>query len=365
MEWVKVIVRNSIAWSPTTGERLVVLSMHHARVSFSDPSMDKFSSIVANLTRRVARAGMRAMVRAVRRMALVPKDVSARGARIRFVEAGAGAPLLLIHDFAASREVWTRTISRFAEGFRVIAPDLPGFGASEKPDPQRYAYGWDAFSDSMFDLLAALGTGRVHVCGHGMGAGVALSLAARHPALVDKLVLTSALVFPPASEHALDRTGRVPLLGALMWRQFMGHALFRSYLQSTVYSGASKIPAERADELFTAFNAPAGRQAAHATLVAKADTRPLVARLPRVTATTATLVIWGRDDEIAPVEHGRRLARELRGRFEVLECGRCPPDELPDAFATAVISFLERESPVSSSRSGEKKPASKRRSATP
>jgi pimeloyl-ACP methyl ester carboxylesterase len=269
---------------------------------------------------------------------LVPKDVSARGARIRFVEAGAGAPLLLVHDFAATREVWTASITRFAQNFRVVAPDLPGFGASEKPDPQRYAYGWDAFSDSMFDLVAALGLGRVHVCGHGMGGGVALSLAARHPALVHKLVLTSALVYQP-QEHALERTGRIPLVGALLWRQLMGSALFRAYVQATVYSGAARMPVGRADALYEAFNAPAGRQAAHATLVAKADTRPLVARLPRVTADT--LVVWGRDDDVAPVEHGRRLARELRGRFEVLECGRCPPEEEPDAFAAAVTSFLE------------------------
>ena len=269
---------------------------------------------------------------------LVPKDVSARGARIRFVEAGAGAPLLLLHDFAATREVWTAAVTRLAGSFRVVAPDLPGFGASEKPDPLRYAYGWDAFSDSVFDLVAALGLGRVHVCGHGMGGGVALSLAARHPALVHKLVLTSALVFPP-KDHALERAGRVPLVGALLWRQMMGQALFRAYVQNTVYSGASRIPAGRAEELYEAFNAPAGRQAAHATLVAMADTRPLVARLPRVAA--ETLVIWGRDDEVAPIEHGRRLARELHGRFEVLECGRCPPDEVPDAFASAVASFLE------------------------
>ncbi len=269
---------------------------------------------------------------------LVPKDVSARGARIRFVEAGAGAPLLLLHDFAATREVWTSSIMRLAQSFRVVAPDLPGFGASEKPDPQRYAYGWDAFSDSMFDLIAALGLGRVHVCGHGMGGGVALSIAARHPALVHKLVLTSALVYPP-QEHALERAGRIPLVGALLWRQMMGQALFRAYVQSTVYSGAARIPVGRAEELYEAFNAPAGRQAAHATLVAIADSRPLVARLPRVAA--ETLVVWGRDDEVAPVEHGRRLARELHGRFEVLECGRCPPDEAPDAFATAVSSFLE------------------------
>lgn len=278
---------------------------------------------------------------------LVPKDVSARGARIRFVEAGAGAPLLLVHDFAATREVWSATIERFAESFHVLAPDLPGFGASEKPDPQRYSYGWDAFSDSMFDLVAALGLGRVHVCGHGMGGGVALSLAARHPSLVHKLVLTSALVYQP-QEHALERAGRVPVIGALLWRQAMGHALFKAYVQATVYSGAARIPAGRVDELYEAFNAPAGRQAAHATLVAKADTRPLVARLPRVTADT--LVVWGRDDEVAPVEHGRRLARELRGRFEVLECGRCPPDEVPEAFATAVTSFLEA---VPSKRNGQ------------
>src|SRR3954463_9374879 len=150
------------------------------------------------------------MVRAM----LLPKDVSARGARIRFVEAGAGAPLLLVHDFAATRDVWETSIARFAENFRVVAPDLPGFGASEKPDPQRYAYGWDAFSDSLFDLVAALGLRRVFLFGHGMGGGVALSLAARHPALVHKLVLSSALVYSPV-EHALERAGRIPVVGAL------------------------------------------------------------------------------------------------------------------------------------------------------
>jgi pimeloyl-ACP methyl ester carboxylesterase len=269
---------------------------------------------------------------------LVAKDVSARGARIRFVEAGAGPALLLVHDFAATREIWGRAILPLSQTFRVVAPDLPGFGGSEKPDPQKYAYGWDAFSDSLFDLVAALGLGRVHVCGQGMGGGVALSLAARHPALVHKLVLSSALVYPP-QEHALERTGQVPVVGALLWRQMMGHALFRAYVQSTVYSGTARIPPGRIDELYAAFNAPAGRQAAHATLLAKADTRPVIARLPRVTADT--LVVWGRDDAIAPVEHGRRLARELRGRFEVLECGRCPPDEQPDAFAATAVSFLE------------------------
>lgn len=279
--------------------------------------------------------------------AIVSRDITARGpalrgshpgSRIRFVEAGEGPPLVLLHDHAASHETFTEAMAHLAPRFRVLAPDLPGFGASEKPDPQRYAYGYDTFAESIADLVAALGLGRVHLCGHGLGAGVALTLAATHPALVHGLVLVDANVFP-ADEHALGRAGRLPVLGALLWRQIMGSALFRRYLNGTVYAGARGLPRGRFESLYRAFNAPAARQAAHATLVGTADTRPLVARLPRVTA--ETLVVWGREDRVSPVELGRRLARELRARFDVLECGRCPPDEMPREFAALVTGFLD------------------------
>jgi pimeloyl-ACP methyl ester carboxylesterase len=279
--------------------------------------------------------------------AMLVRDVSARGARIRFVESGSerpasgqatGVPLVLCHDSLASHECFLATIDHLAKDFRVIAPDLPGFGASEKPDPQRYPYGWDGFANSIADLVGALGLGRVHVCGHAMGGGVALALAALHPALVHKLVLCDALVYP-IDEHVLERVGRVPVVGAVLWRQLMGHALFRNYVEGSVYAGCTNVPPGRVDAFFGAFNAPAARQAAHATIVAKSDTRPLVARLPRVNA--ESLVVWGRDDRMAPVEHGRRLARALKARLEVLECGRCPPDEEPAAFASVVASFLK------------------------
>ncbi|MDB4941121.1 MAG: putative hydrolase [Labilithrix sp.] len=273
-------------------------------------------------------------------------DVSTRGARIRFVSSDLptsappdGSPLVFLHDALASHASFLGAMEHLRRSVRVIAPDLPGFGDSEKPDPQRYAYGYDAFADSIADLVAALGLGRVHVCGHGMGGGVALALAARHPALVNKLVLVDAFVYP-AAEHVLDRMGRVPVLGRLLWSQLVGRAVFRSYVEATSYAGTRALPAGRLDAFYDAFNAPAARQAAHATLVAKEDTRSIVARLPRVQA--PTLVVWGRSDEVAPVEHGRRLARALRGRIEVLECGRCPPDEEPEAFAAMVASFLQQ-----------------------
>jgi pimeloyl-ACP methyl ester carboxylesterase len=269
-------------------------------------------------------------------------DVSARGgARIRFVEAGRGTALVLIHDALGDHHTFERALDRLSASFHVVVPDLPGFGASEKPDPVRYAYGYDAFAEAIFDLVAALGLGRVHLCGHGMGGGVALTLAAKHPSLVHRLVLSSPLVFPidDRREHTLDRLARIPLLGGFVWRQVVGTSLFRSYIEGAMYAGAARPRPERALALYENFNAPAARQAAHATIAAKADTRALVARLPRVSADT--LVLWGRDDRLAPIEHGRRLARELRGRFEVLECGRSAPDEVPDVFASTLLGFLE------------------------
>src|SRR5271170_5853424 len=110
----------------------------------------------------------------------IARDVAARGARIRFVEAGRGPPLLLVHDYLSSRIAWEDVLPLLATRFHVIAPDLPGFGESEKPPPSRYRYDFTAFAESLVDLVAALGLVRPSVCGHAMGGAVALTLAATH-----------------------------------------------------------------------------------------------------------------------------------------------------------------------------------------
>src|SRR5579863_6201732 len=154
-------------------------------------------------------------------------DVAARVARIRFIEAGTGPPLILLHDYLASRVVWDDVLPGLAERFRVIAPDLPGFGESEKPPPGRYRYDFEAFSESLVDLIAAVGLGRVSLCGHALGGAVALTLAATHAHLVDKLVLVNPLVYPPRQDPLSSIAG-VPILGPLVYKQMFGRALFRS-----------------------------------------------------------------------------------------------------------------------------------------
>jgi pimeloyl-ACP methyl ester carboxylesterase len=272
---------------------------------------------------------------------LTTRDVAARGARIRFVEAGDGPPLVLIHDYLASRVAWNDVLAGLSTRFRVIAPDLPGFGESEKPPPSRYRYDFEAFCESLADLVAAAGLGRVSLCGHAMGGAVALTLAATYAHVVDKLVLVNPLVYPPRPD-ALSRIAGVPILGPLVFKQLYGRSLFRSRFLGHGQGPANDEDGEalrRVDHLFDLFDDPAAREAAYDTMMAMHDTRPLTASVPRVSA--PTLVAWGRANRASPVEQGRRLVRELGGaRFEVFDCGRSPAEECPAAFTSVVTSFL-------------------------
>jgi pimeloyl-ACP methyl ester carboxylesterase len=268
----------------------------------------------------------------------ITRDVAARGARIRFVEAGRGSPLVLVHDCLASRAVWDDVLTQLSHHFHVVAPDLPGFGESEKPPPGRYGYDFDAFSESLVDLAAALGLVRLSLCGHGLGGAVALTLAAEHAHLVEKMVLVNPLVYPSRPD-ALTRIAGVPVIGPLVFKQMLGRTLFRNHFLWQGRSIENGAPMRRIDHFFDLFDAPAAREAAYATMRATLDTRALMARVPRVT--TPTLVLWGRRSRTGPVDHGRRLARELNGaRFEVLDCGPSPAEECPEAFAHALTAFL-------------------------
>lgn len=268
------------------------------------------------------------------------RDVTVRGVRIRAVEAGPkDAPaLLLIHGFLVSQLEWADVLEPLAERFHVIAPDLPGFGDSEKPGPARYPYGIDSFSEAMADLVAAFGVGRAHVMGHSMGGAVALTLAAEHPELVQRLVVVDPLVYP--FEMALKaKLVLYPVVGPLIFKQLYGRGMFRAYFRDEVFGGGAHDTA-RVDEHYERFNSPAARESAYATLRAIQDTRSLVARLGRVR--TPTLVVWGRDDRIFPVAHASRLAKDLTdARLEVLSAGHSPGEEIPSAFLGVVQEFLE------------------------
>jgi pimeloyl-ACP methyl ester carboxylesterase len=271
---------------------------------------------------------------------LLARDVTARGVRMRVVETGTGAPLLLIHDLLTSHVEFEPIVFPLGNSLRVLAPDLPGFGESEKPSSTRYAYGVDTFAEAMVDLVAALELGRIVALGHGLGGAIAITLAAEHPELVEKLVLVAPLAYPFRPDIA-SRLATVPVVGSLLMKQLYGRRGFRRYYRESVFSPGFDVPLERIDRDYDAFNSPAARESAYATVRAIRDTRSVVARIPRVLA--PTLIIWGDADRITPPSTGQRLAREIQGaRLKVLPAGHAPHREAPADFVRTVTEFLAR-----------------------
>ncbi len=285
--------------------------------------------------------GRKAQLYAPMHAAPAVHDVSAHGIRIRFHEMGSGKPLVLIHGFLANRHTWDDVLGRLAADFRVVAIDLPGFGESEKPNPSKFKYDFDAFAESVLDVTAALGLSRVSVGGHGLGGSIALALAARHPSVVENLVLVDPLVYP--SRHGLLlEASALPLVGRLAFKQLYGRSAFHNFFE--FYGQESTAPRERIDQMFSQFGSPAARESAHATLMTMLDTRSLVAMLPRIQA--RTLVMWGREDEKSPVAHARNLSRQLTSaRLEILSCGHFPHEEKPDEFCATLREFLAPQTP--------------------
>ncbi len=266
------------------------------------------------------------------------RDVTARGTRTRVVEAGDGAPLVLIHGFLGTHRVFDDVFSTLARTFHVLAIDLPGFGDSEKPPPSRFNYNIETFSEVVADVISALNVGPSHVLGHGLGGAVALNLAALHAEFVDRLVLVAPQILPhnPSSR---TRLFLMPLLGAFFFKQVFGRSMFRGYFNADVYGPGHAVPLERIDSFFASFNSPAARESAYAVLRASLDTRTSVARLGRVRA--PTLVVWGRADCLLSPQDAPKLVRQMScAHMEFIDSGHSPQEERPDGFAEIVQRFL-------------------------
>ena len=247
-------------------------------------------------------------------------------------EAGSGPPLLFVHGLLVSHLEWAEVIERLAPSFRCIAPDLIGFGQSDKPSEKRFPYTREAFAETLRDLLAKLEIAETHVAGHSLGGAIAIQLAADYPQLIDRLAVVDSAVY----EFRLPMKGRLPLvpvLGPIAFKRLYGRKMFRAYFEDDVFSGHGGVDLSRVDAYYDDFDAPGGRDAAYAALLNTLDVSTLSPRIGRVQA--ETLVVWGDEDRLIPVGLAHRLARDIpRARLAVVaHSGHAPNEEHPDRVA--------------------------------
>lgn len=143
-------------------------------------------------------------------------SVSVDGAEVAYAQQGRLAlpPLVMLHGWAASHKFWKYSFSAFSPRWRVIAPDMAGFGISEKPDRDYTVEGLAAWLGRFLD---ALKLDRVTLAAHSMGGTIALLYALQHPERIEKLVVSNPLVVGATAFSRRNRLCMAPGIRGLLY----------------------------------------------------------------------------------------------------------------------------------------------------
>ena len=272
------------------------------------------------------------------------------GYRRAFRRAGDGPVLLLIHGIGDDSSTWGPVLDDLARDHTVIAPDLLGHGGSDKP---RGDYSIGAYANGMRDLLSVLDVDRATLVGHSLGGGVAMQFAYQYPERTERLVLVGAGGVARSVTPAL-RAASLPLADLLLpvlgWPgvRFQTELVLRVLQQLDTGLGRD---AEDLVRLVDALPDATSRSAFLRTLRAVVDWRgQVVTMLDRcyLTAGMPTLLVWGSDDMVVPVEHGRTAHAAMpESRLVVFErAGHFPFHTDPQRFVAVLREFLTSTEPA-------------------
>ena len=254
----------------------------------------------------------------------------AGGRRTRLIDTGGtGTPLVLVHGLSASIEQWQAVLPGLAEGRRVIAYDLAGFGWAEKPDVE---YRYPMFAEQLRDVLDLLDLRRVDLLGSSLGATLIVRFEALHPGRLRRAVLTNPGGFG-RYVHPFLRVPTLPLLGGVVSRPTRIGSAFAVRLALARRELATAEAIGAADALS---RLPGTHRATVRTLRGVASPLGVKERDTFEEQWAAmshpTLVVWGRQDRLFPVSQMER-ARALRpdARYEVIDrCGHFPQLDQPE-----------------------------------
>jgi pimeloyl-ACP methyl ester carboxylesterase len=263
------------------------------------------------------------------------------GAEVNYAEIGEGEPVLFVHGLAGCWRNWLENLPHFGQHHRAIALDLPGFGDSPMPD---WKISMDAYGRLLHDFCDALGIERVAaVIGNSMGGFVATEAVIDRPERFERLVLVSAAgtVLAEAKGRRFEAAARTlkaaaPYLAdAAMLKRPLGRRLAFGW----VMGRPEKLRPELLSEQLEPGLASDGLVDSMMSMVGY-DTRERLTEIE-----IPTLIVWGLNDHIVPVEAALRYHRLIpHSRLEIFErTGHVPQLERPGRFNALLDEFLEGE----------------------
>ena len=266
--------------------------------------------------------------------------VEVAGLRVRYWDVGEGSPVLLLHGLGASAETWLLNVDALASRHRVLVPDLPGSGLSDKDGFERSMTSLVRFVP---DFLEATDAGRACVVGNSLGGLLALQAALDHPDRVDRLVLVDSAGL--GREIGIwFRLVSLPIVGRLATDPSDQAA---ENVLAGIVSNADQVPRDIVAAWAKMALAPETmavvREVVRSGVDAFGQREAIILRDRLAEIRVPTLIVWGSDDPVFPVSHALDANRLVRGSALRIfaRCLHCPPFERHREFNELLLRFVE------------------------
>ncbi len=263
------------------------------------------------------------------------KERAILGDRIVYYDRGSGPALVLLHGMFGDHLDWEPVLAPLSATYRVIAPDLPGFGASDKPDRD---YTPEFFVESLHELLMALDIPGFTLVGNSFGGSISILYTIAHPERVGSLVLVSSGGMRSYSDgevaHVQQRFSEdnVRAITPSVQRMMLVPIFARESDHRERY--LEKQAAKLSQPDFSSYARSLSRAACMAF--------PLFLRKRLAEIDCPTLLLWGDADVVFPPALARKAVEGLpNGRLTLLpDCGHVPQLDDPEAFVLAIRDFV-------------------------
>ena len=269
---------------------------------------------------------------------LTIESVSLDEMEIVYAEGGTGDAIVLLHGFGGSKENWLSFAKYLTPGYRVIIPDLPGFGESSKPQDVTYSIQFQV--EKIMALARKLELPGFHIVGNSMGGNIAGSFAADYPEMVYSLGLfdSAGVQSPEKSELTLLlEKGVNPLLiedpeafDRLLEINFVQPPALPSFIKRHLAKNAMKA---------APFNVKIFQDLMNTGLTGLEGNLQLIE--------APTLIVWGDSDKVLHISAVAVFEKNIKNAESAIirECGHLPMMEKPEETSSVYLGFLKEKNP--------------------
>ncbi len=259
------------------------------------------------------------------------REVTIGTIKTTFLLSGSGEPVILLHGAGAGAVTWYPSINTISKNFQVFAPDIVGYGESDKPDAP---YNRPYFSKWLKGFLKELKISKAHIVGLSQGGAIALQFAIDNPNMVNKLILVD-------SAGLGAKVSFLPLIGTVWMNSFPSSMANRFNSRYILHNPIKRDP-NHSNYSIAVLKYKGGKNAfkqGRGTAVSKIP-EELLKQIEN-----ETLIIWGKNDKLFPVEYGEAAAKIIpNAKFHIIQdAGHLPLMDQTEIFNKILDDFLKSE----------------------